>query len=74
MPVQHRDATELMACYTGEPAREADLRRTLAAGMPVHLVPHVFLHVESMPLNPNGKIDRAIVAKLVAEQAKLTRP
>ncbi|MGW1876266.1 AMP-binding protein [Streptomyces sp. NPDC001975] len=73
VPVQHRDATELMACYTGEPAREADLRRALAAGLPVHLVPHVFLHVESMPLNPNGKIDRAIVAKLVAEQAKLTR-
>jgi amino acid adenylation domain-containing protein len=74
VPVQHRDTTELMACYTGEPAREADLRRTLAAGLPVHLVPHVFLHVESMPLNPNGKIDRAIVTKLVAEQAKLTRP
>lgn len=74
VPVRHRDATELMACYTGEPARAADLRRTLAAGLPVHLVPHVFLHVESMPLNPNGKIDRAIVAKLVAEQAKLTRP
>ncbi|MEU5365880.1 AMP-binding protein [Streptomyces sp. NPDC005925] len=74
VPVRHRDATELMACYTGEPAREADLRRTLAAGLPVHLVPHVFLHVESLPLNPNGKIDRAVVAKLVAEQAKLTRP
>jgi amino acid adenylation domain-containing protein len=74
VPVRHRDATELMACYTGEPAREAELRRTLAAGLPVHLVPHVFLRVESMPLNPNGKIDRAIVAKLVAEQAKLTRP
>ncbi|MCG7209591.1 AMP-binding protein [Streptomyces arenae] len=74
VPVQHRDATELMACYTGEPAREAELRRTLAAGMPVHLVPHVYLHVDALPLNPNGKTDRAIVAKLVAEQAKLTRP
>ncbi|MFJ4797990.1 AMP-binding protein [Kitasatospora purpeofusca] len=74
VPVRQGDSTELMACYTGEPAREADLRRTLAAGLPVHLVPNVFLHVESLPLNPNGKTDRAVVAKLVAEHAALTRP
>lgn len=73
VPVRHRGATELMACYTGESAPGSALRRTLAAGMPVHLVPHVFLHVESLPLNPNGKTDRAAVTKLVTEHAGLTR-
>ncbi|MFJ8436140.1 AMP-binding protein [Kitasatospora sp. NPDC094019] len=74
VPVRQGGTTELMACYTGEPAREAELRRTLAAGLPVHLVPNVFLHLESLPLNPNGKTDRAVVAELVAAHAATARP
>ena len=74
VPVRRGAGTELMALYTGEPTRDADLRRSLAARLPVHLVPHVFLRVDAMPLNPNGKIDRAVATKLLTEQAELARP
>ncbi|MEO3977764.1 amino acid adenylation domain-containing protein [Streptomyces sp. CAU 1734] len=51
------DAT-LVAYVCGEPADPAALRSHLAAVLPPHLVPGVFVVLESLPLSPSGKLDR----------------
>ncbi|MCQ9131984.1 non-ribosomal peptide synthetase [Streptomyces hilarionis] len=51
----------LVAFYTtgdGCPADPSDLVRRLSADLPSHMVPSVFRHLEKMPTNVNGKIDR----------------
>ncbi|MFF3500492.1 amino acid adenylation domain-containing protein [Streptomyces sp. NPDC003247] len=50
--------TELVGCYTGEPAEPGVLARALRKQLPVHMVPRRFRLLEAMPLNANGKIDR----------------
>ena len=44
-------------------AWRAGLRQQAQAHLPDHMVPSVFDCLESMPLSPNGKIDRAQLAK-----------
>ncbi|MGW2057043.1 amino acid adenylation domain-containing protein [Streptomyces sp. NPDC001840] len=52
------DETELVGCYTGEPAEPGILARALRKQLPLHMVPRRFRHLATMPLNANGKIDR----------------
>jgi acyl-CoA synthetase (AMP-forming)/AMP-acid ligase II len=59
--------TELAVFYTGEQIPRCDLRETLSGLLPTYLVPQRFRHLESMPLNANGKIDRAAIASLATE-------
>ncbi|MCY0927957.1 AMP-binding protein [Streptomyces sp. H27-H1] len=60
--------TELVACYTGEPLKATDVMLWLRKRVPVHMVPRRYEHLDAMPLNPNGKIDRPALA------AAFTRP
>ena len=45
---------------------EAGLRAALRRDLPGFMQPAVIRYVEAMPLNPNGKIDRAALSKQVA--------
>ncbi len=42
-----------------EPAARAELRRHLADALPAAMVPDDFVFLAALPLNPNGKLDRA---------------
>lgn len=49
------------AYWVAEPGRnltKGDLRRELEAKLPKYMVPTVFIQLEALPLNPNGKVDR----------------
>jgi amino acid adenylation domain-containing protein len=48
----------LVAYYVGEEAGAAALRAHLAERLPEYMVPAAFVHMDALPVNPNGKLDR----------------
>jgi amino acid adenylation domain-containing protein len=48
----------LVAYYTGDQARADALRAHLAERLPEYMVPAAFVHMDALPVNPNGKLDR----------------
>ncbi|HEX8317688.1 amino acid adenylation domain-containing protein [Longimicrobium sp.] len=48
----------LVAYYTGDPAGAGALRAHLAERLPEYMVPAAFVHMDALPVNPNGKLDR----------------
>lgn len=53
-----RRHARLCAFFEGE-AQETEVRRRLAQGLPAYMRPTVVARVNAMPLNKNGKVDRA---------------
>ncbi|PTT24776.1 non-ribosomal peptide synthase/polyketide synthase [Pseudomonas sp. HMWF021] len=48
----------LVAYHTGAPLDIETLRSHLLENLPDYMVPAVFVHLEALPLSPNGKLDR----------------
>ncbi|QXE10353.1 amino acid adenylation domain-containing protein [Pseudomonas sp. AN-B15] len=48
----------LVAYYTGAPLEIETLRSHLLENLPDYMVPVVFVHLDALPLSPNGKLDR----------------
>ncbi|KPY86808.1 non-ribosomal peptide synthetase [Pseudomonas syringae pv. tagetis] len=48
----------MVAYYTGIPLQVETLREVLRAQLPDYMVPALFVHLDAMPLSPNGKLDR----------------
>ncbi|HEX3131437.1 MAG TPA: amino acid adenylation domain-containing protein, partial [Thermoanaerobaculia bacterium] len=59
----------LVAYLTGEGTATAELRRHLAASLPEYMIPAAFVVLPSLPLSPNGKVDRKL---LPAPEAEIT--
>lgn len=54
--------------------KESDLRRQVQSQLPEYMVPSAFVFLNSMPLTPNGKIDRRALALLKLESAAAVTP
>ncbi|PMX76814.1 hypothetical protein C1Y21_34420, partial [Pseudomonas sp. MPR-R2A3] len=50
--------SRLVAYYTGVPAQIDALRSHLLEHLPDYMVPATFMHLDALPLSPNGKLDR----------------
>ncbi len=56
-PGDHRLVAYFVA-KEGQTRRAGELRRHLAARLPVYMVPSAFVQLDALPLNANGKVDR----------------
>lgn len=55
-------ADMLVAFYTGEIGIEKKIRALCLNKLPKYMVPGAFVHLESLPLNQSGKLDRKALA------------
>ncbi|WP_406161745.1 AMP-binding protein [Streptomyces canus] len=65
--IAQNGVTDLVACYTGRETGRMALIRALRGTLPIHLVPRRFEHLNSLPRNANGKVDRGAVRRFVSE-------
>ena len=72
----------LCAYYTGDKAKEQDIREAILAKLPSYMLPSYFVKMETFPINQNGKLDRkslqaphmdSIRAEYVAPQSETER-
>jgi amino acid adenylation domain-containing protein len=54
----------LTALYTGREHDPVELRNLLRPHLPTHMVPLRYVHLDALPLNANGKVDRKACAEL----------
>ncbi|WP_077191642.1 AMP-binding protein [Streptomyces lydicus] len=65
LPLATPGGLELTAAYTGAPGTADDLRAALRDRLPAYMVPATLTGLETFPLNPNGKTDRAALGELL---------
>ena len=63
---------KLTAVYTGDV--RTDLREKLGAVLPGHMIPHSFIHLDTMPLTSSGKIDRRALPHAGNDDAEYVAP
>ena len=65
--VYNRDKKEIILYFeSAQELSSADIRALLAPFLPKYMLPSAFHRLEVMPRNPNGKIDRQLLARRVA--------
>ncbi|MFA0963322.1 amino acid adenylation domain-containing protein [Roseivirga sp. BDSF3-8] len=74
----HADGSGYLAAfYTAgsEAPGEDTIQVTLSASLPDYMVPSVFEILTSLPLNPNGKVDRKLLSRIeITEKSGLVEP
>jgi amino acid adenylation domain-containing protein len=60
---------QLVACVVPSPGPAPDLRAALKQALPEYMIPTVWISIPELPLNSNGKVDRAALRQLRVEQA-----
>lgn len=64
-----RDRNRIIGFYKGKPA-SGDVRRALKEKLPPYMVPNRLLQAEDIPLNKNGKKDRAYFMRKISEETE----
>lgn len=62
---------------TGAPVKNTELKEHLAKALPEYMIPSYFVYLESIPLTPNGKVDRKQLPEpdiQVASEAEYVAP
>lgn len=57
---------KIVACYTGE-VEKLEIISHLKQDLPKYMIPNIFIHMESLPISKNGKIDRQQLKKRYQE-------
>ena len=72
------DIDKLIVAYVvtrdGRPPMPEDLRRFLKKRLPDYMIPHHFVHLDALPLSPQGKVDRASLPDLSSARPELNAP
>ncbi|WP_370307859.1 amino acid adenylation domain-containing protein [Amycolatopsis sp. WAC 01375] len=68
--VPARGQTVLHALHTGDPVDAGELTAAVARRLPEYMVPAVVHHVDVLPVNASGKIDRRRLAADVTDAAR----
>jgi amino acid adenylation domain-containing protein len=64
---------QLIAYYVSDASiNEETLRDFLSSKLPAYMVPSIFKELETMPLTPNGKIDKNVLSDIVEITKKFT--
>jgi thioesterase domain-containing protein/acyl carrier protein len=66
----------VVAEHAADETRRIDpgvLRRRLQERLPEYMIPNSFVHIESIPLTPNGKVDRQALSLLDLEDSETHR-
>src|SRR5581483_6592931 len=65
----------LVAYVVGEESRAGEVKEHLRRRLPEYMLPSLYVYVEKLPLNPNGKVDRkALPAPEVASERGYIAP
>lgn len=62
-------AVRLVGCYVPDGTAMADWRPTLSQTLPAYMIPSEVVAVGTLPLSPNGKVDRKALLSLVSAPA-----
>lgn len=63
---------KILCFHTGAAEKQA-IAAALREVLPAYMIPNLFMHVETMPLNKNGKIDRAALMASYEQRRKEPR-
>ena len=63
--VNERDM--LVAFYTGKEGSESIIKETCSVKLPKYMVPSIVVHLDKLPLNHSGKLDRKILSQIETE-------
>ncbi|WP_343691143.1 amino acid adenylation domain-containing protein [Chitinophaga sp.] len=74
MPVGSGSEQQLVAWIVSEQAADTvQLSGKLAGALPAHMIPDRIIQVATIPLTPNGKVDRAALASLYRKEDQKSR-
>ncbi len=61
----------ICAFYTGKKLDAKELRTALSVKLPKYMVPHIFTHLETMPMTASGKADRNALPEIELENISI---
>jgi len=67
LPCSEDNETILVAFAVCDKVLQKKLRRSLAGVIPIYMLPKHILFLDGLPINPNGKRDRALLKKMYEE-------